>query len=48
MMQSIMAGWIWRAIGYPPKSRPSQASYTGFQIESPMRTAMISGNRMSS
>ena len=33
MMQNIMARWIWRAIGYPPKSRASQASCTGFQIE---------------
>jgi hypothetical protein len=44
MMQNIMAKWILRASGYPPKSRASQASCTGFQIESPMRTAMISGN----
>ena len=38
MMQNIMARWILRAIGYPPKSRASQASCTGFQIESPVRT----------
>ena len=34
MMQNIMAKWILRAIGYPPKSPESQASRSGFQIES--------------
>jgi hypothetical protein len=44
MMQNIMARWILRAGGYPPKSRASQASCSSFQVESPIRIAMISGN----
>jgi len=45
MMQNVTAKWILRASGYPPES---QADCSGFHVESPMRTAMISGNRMSS